>query len=353
MAVPSELLRCTVYSLVPPVQNTFNEWNLLLSPEQMGHPSKTGEYDTSLALDSYYLKPWGSVVFQALKKQHASTPLWDFNYGEFVREFKLVAEALHVQLSPYQMRHSGPSIDRAQHLRSLLEVQRRGTWKSAKSVLRYEKSARLAASFLELPQRLRVDSPQSTMIGKHRDRYCLDLFSGRGGVSRALRRLGFRCFEYDICHGADHDLTSKSVLSNIRTAIFRGEVLSVMFGTPYSSFSVARDRTSIIRNHLHPWGIPESSLSAEDKEKVRFGNLCAKSTLRIIKWLQHFSIPWCVENPHNSKLWQLPPFQDLLLQPTVKDLGIDDFQAQALAAYLGPWLHGSTLRGYVRIWLWF
>ena len=149
---PSELLRCTVYSLVPPLRNTLNEWSLLLSPEQEGHPSKTGEYDTSLTLDS----PWGPVVFQASKKQHASTPLWDFNYGEFVKEFKLVAEALHLELSPYQMRHSGPSIDRARNLRSQLEVQRRGTWKSPKSVLRYEKSARLAAGFLELPQRLRV-----------------------------------------------------------------------------------------------------------------------------------------------------------------------------------------------------
>ena len=58
---PSELLRCTVYSLVPPLRNTLNEWSLLLSPEQEGHPSKTGEYDTSLTLDS----PWGPVVFQA------------------------------------------------------------------------------------------------------------------------------------------------------------------------------------------------------------------------------------------------------------------------------------------------
>ena len=206
--------------------------------------------------------------------------------------------------------------------------------KALKSVLRYEKSARLAAAFLELPQRLRsrrrtlrgcyprqVDPSHSSMIGKHRNRYCLDFFSGKGGVSKALHRLGFRGFEYDILHGAEPDL--KAVLKGIRRAIFRGVVLSVMFGTPCTSFSVARDHTSVIRDRTYLWGNPERFLSAKDKEKVRLGNLCAQSTLRIIGWLQRFGIPWCVESPHSSKLWRLPPFQELLLQPTVKAIAVD------------------------------
>ena len=61
------------------------------------------------------------------------------------------AKRLQIDVTPYNMRHSGPSIDRSQNLRPLLEVQKRGRWKSHKSVARYEKSARLAANFNQLP----------------------------------------------------------------------------------------------------------------------------------------------------------------------------------------------------------
>ena len=116
---------------------------------------------------------------------------------------------------------------------------------------------------------------------------------------------------------------SKSVLKRIRRSIFRGEVLSAMFGTPCTSFSVARDRTAIIRDRAHPWGKPNQLLSAEDAEKVRVGNLCALATLTIIQWLDRFKLPWCVENPHSSKLWQLPPFQELMSRAHVEDAVID------------------------------
>ena len=76
-------------------------------------------------------------------------------------------------------------------------MQRRGGWKSAKSVMRYEKSARLGAAFQELPLRpLRVvrrtsrgcrpgpaASRAPSMMPKHRRRY----FLGAGGVSRRWR----------------------------------------------------------------------------------------------------------------------------------------------------------------------
>ena len=124
------------------------EWTLLLSPEHLEQPGKTGEYDLSAALDSSYLRPWSHTVFGLLKKQPDNAPLWDFNYGDYVAEFRKACQTLRLDLSPYQMRHSGPSIDRANNWRSALEIQKRGGWKSAKSVMRYEKSARLGAAFL-------------------------------------------------------------------------------------------------------------------------------------------------------------------------------------------------------------
>ena len=57
---------------------------------------------------------------------------------------------------PYQCRHSGASIDRAEQKRSLLEIQKRGQWKSNRSVVRYEKGARLGQVYAQYSARLQA-----------------------------------------------------------------------------------------------------------------------------------------------------------------------------------------------------
>ena len=92
----------------------------------------------------------GSLVRQTLrlaKSCHPLTPLWDFDYREYAQVFQEVAARLGVEATPYQTRHSGPSIDRSRDSRSLVEVQKRGQWRAHKSVTRYEKSARLAKTW--------------------------------------------------------------------------------------------------------------------------------------------------------------------------------------------------------------
>lgn len=106
-------------------------------------------------LDSPWLHPWGPKFFQVLKQNHPEAHLWDFSYAEYTDQFKKVVSQLGMDVTPYQTRHSGPSIDRARRYRDTLEVQKRGQWKTAKSVARYEKSARLAATWDALPRRLR------------------------------------------------------------------------------------------------------------------------------------------------------------------------------------------------------
>lgn len=150
-ARPSELLRMRLFSLVRPVAGVTTSWALLLSPEESEQRSKTGEFDVNIAVDSPYLLPWIHRFFTHLKKGHPEEALWDFNYDEYRKEFSKAAEVLGLDITPYQPRHSGPSIDRAKKWRSQHEVQKRGQWKSQKSVNRYEKSARLAATFDSLP----------------------------------------------------------------------------------------------------------------------------------------------------------------------------------------------------------
>ena len=151
---PGELLRCRVRNLVRPTPTISEFWCLLLIPEERQIPSKVGEFDDSVALDSAFLKPWIHTLLKQLTDRNPDLPLWNFDYGHYSKIFSQISDTFGLDMTPYQMRHSGPSIDRSRNHRSLLEVQKRGRWRSYKSVARYEKSARLGANFQRLPVQL-------------------------------------------------------------------------------------------------------------------------------------------------------------------------------------------------------
>ena len=60
------------------------------------------------------------------------------------------------ELVPYQTRHSWASLDRVLEYRSLAEVNQRGQWWADKSVVRYDKHARLAHGYHLLGTALRA-----------------------------------------------------------------------------------------------------------------------------------------------------------------------------------------------------
>lgn len=157
-ARPSELLRARVFSLVRPVPGVARCWSLLLSPEEREERTKTGEFDTSLMLDSTWMTEWISPILECLKKNNPESPLWDFDYTAYHRVFRDIVQKFQLDMTPYMSRHSGPSIDRARNFRSQHEVQKRGQWKAQKSIMRYEKSARLAAQWESLPQPFRLQT---------------------------------------------------------------------------------------------------------------------------------------------------------------------------------------------------
>ena len=82
--------------------------------------------------------------------------------------------------------------------------------------------------------------------------YFIDLFSGTGGVSRAIHSLGFEAKQRDILHGPLRDLTDTSVVNRIQREIKRNRVKGVMMAPVCTSFSRARDRTKVIRTHRYP-----------------------------------------------------------------------------------------------------
>ena len=145
---PGELLAVRRCDLVPPSDRALNSWSVLLHPEEMGRPSKTGVYNDSVSLDSSLTM---SPILEVLSDPADTSLAWTFSYPAYSKVFaKAVKELRLVHIVPYQMRHSGPSIDMAAGRRGLQEVQKRGRWASSKSVLRYERHARLGAEWSKL-----------------------------------------------------------------------------------------------------------------------------------------------------------------------------------------------------------
>ena len=147
--------------------------------------------------------------------------------------------------------------------------------------------------------------------------YVADLFAGSGGVAKACRQLGFSAKEWEIARGCQFDLTHPSVLKRIKYDVDQLLVLAAMLAPPFSSFSVARDRTAAIRTRQFPWGLPDDQLLDTDRTKIQQGNQCFKAAIRIISWLDTHHIPWILENPATSKCWYLPPLQKLESSPHV------------------------------------
>jgi len=147
---PPELLGLHGFQLIPPVPhlgNGYRFWSVLVRPDELGVPGKTGEFDETVCLDVPELH-WLDPHLRYLKTLAPEQgPLWRFDYNALLKAFhSAAAEAGVGHLSPtlYSMRHGGASHDRMINRRPLDEVRKRGRWQTARSVRRYEKHGRLS-----------------------------------------------------------------------------------------------------------------------------------------------------------------------------------------------------------------
>ena len=152
---PSEVLGLRKKDVIKPVRGVSSYWTLLMFPEEELRRSKTGTYDDSVSLDSEYLQSFIDVWLVALTKGRAAGPLWSFDYATMLNEFQKSRDRLGLrELAPYQLRHSGVSEDLNRRVRTFAEAQRRGKWRSMKSMMRYEKHARLQATASKYSEKL-------------------------------------------------------------------------------------------------------------------------------------------------------------------------------------------------------
>ena len=147
---PGELLRLRRGDLVPPARGILDGWSALIAPEEENRPTKVGNFNDSVNL-SCSLMPWLGVLLADLHLAGSTAPAWKFTYNQFMLAFQTATTELQLaRIVPYQMRHSGPSIDLALGHRSLEEAQKRGRWASASTMARYERHSRLAKEWDQL-----------------------------------------------------------------------------------------------------------------------------------------------------------------------------------------------------------
>jgi len=147
---PSEALRLTVGSLVAPIKVgplTRRFWCIVLHPRELDTPSKTGEFDETLVMDSAFFRFLDPILQALARGRSADQPLVGVTYFEWVADFAEAGAACELDaLGPpvlYQLRHGGTSFEMMMQVRPLLEIKKRGRWQADASLRRYEKGGRL------------------------------------------------------------------------------------------------------------------------------------------------------------------------------------------------------------------
>ena len=121
---------------------------LRLSPEEEGPWERAGLVKVSLESDSTWMRFLCPVLCQMKKVKHPEYP-WNFTCPEYRRRFSLRPQDLpaRAELVPYQVCLSRALVCMARRWGRLAEVQTRWQWRAKRSVVRYEKHARLAATW--------------------------------------------------------------------------------------------------------------------------------------------------------------------------------------------------------------
>ena len=127
-------------------------------------------------------------------------------------------------------------------------------------------------------------------------------------------------------------------------------VVAAWFGVPCGTASRAREIAHKkgpppLRTELEPWGrtdVPLDSLQGNGAAKVAQANAIYVTMLEAIAILSSRRIPWAIENPGRSLLWELPEVARLLEE------GARDFMYHA-CMHGGKRLKSQRLRGTLQL----
>ena len=139
-------------------------------------------------------------------------------------------------------------------------------------------------------------------------RMCLEVFSGWGALTRALKSRGLpvaepiEAFPVRGIYRVDQDLLRVDVFQNLLEQIQENRFGYVHFGLPCRPFSVLRNLSGGLRSKTNPFG--GSDLDQQ-------GNLLAHRVVTLCRALTEVNAGWSIENPRSSYLRLLPEVQSL------------------------------------------
>lgn len=155
---PSEPLRLRCRDVVagaagaPPPHHLTS---LVLHPLEMHIPSKTQEFDETVVLDLPRHQGLAEMLARMVAGRKPDEELFRIAAADLTKALDESAAELGLEalgrVHPYRLRHTGASHDFATKARTLAEIQRRGRWRDARSIRRYEKGGRLNELLLRLP----------------------------------------------------------------------------------------------------------------------------------------------------------------------------------------------------------
>ncbi|CAK0811644.1 unnamed protein product [Prorocentrum cordatum] len=124
-------------------------WAAMICPEEEGRPTKSGDFDDTVIFGdtSEARRPLLTKILQVLHRTtEAGALVFDglslSSYERVFRRGTLELGLENLRLTPHCLRHGGASTDGLDDL-PIVQIQKRGRWKSLASCKRYEKKGRL------------------------------------------------------------------------------------------------------------------------------------------------------------------------------------------------------------------
>ncbi len=145
-------------------------------------------------------------------------------------------------------------------------------------------------------------------------KFFIEIFSGTGGLSGAVKAGGVLIYTFDIKKCKKGNILNKDTYRTIRGLIKSKNCLGVWFGMPCGTFSTARDHVKTdgseprrIRGTTPETVLkPEKYCTSNERSHVINGNRVLYRMLDIIRLCIAEKVPWYIENPRRSRLWMVP-----------------------------------------------
>lgn len=172
-------------------------------------------------------------------------------------------------------------------------------------------------------------------------RFCLELFAGTARITTSLLKRGMLAFPIDICIDSGHNVFDIHLQHKLLHWVQGGYVQFIWLGIPCTSFTRARKDDGLgpgpLRSDEFVSGLPW--LSPNDLRKVREGNELLRISLRLLHACELARVPYALENPASSFIWDMPGMKTFLSKFSVTQVFLDYCQ------YGEPWKKPTSVIG--------